>query len=126
MQLHHGDTELKPANAHVLIDGDVTGKSLSFLKHWPNSYANPRLIINGVQGSLHGSSLPPASSALVRQQVEAYEGVGAIFGEGDQVTEGRSKKKKNFQSHSSRFIASWFMMMFQSAFPNSNMIQRQV
>lgn len=62
-------------------------------------YANPRLIINGVEGSLQGSRLPPASSALVRQQIEAYEGIGAIFGEGYQVTEGTIERKKNHVNH---------------------------
>lgn len=58
MELHHRDTKLK------------------------------RLIINRVKGPLHCARLPPPRPTLVRQQIEAYEGIRAIFGEGYQVTAG--------------------------------------
>lgn len=47
-----------------------------------------RLIINRVEGPLHRAGLPPPRPALVRQQIEADEGIRAIFGEGYQVTAG--------------------------------------
>lgn len=85
---------------------------------WSNRYANPRLIINWVQGSLHGSRLPPASSALVRQQIEAYEGIGAIFGEGYQVTDGTSEKN-HFN-----LTATWSMLMLQHSFSQHNCVSQ--
>lgn len=79
-------------------------------------HANPRLIINGVEGSLQGSRLPPASSALVRQQIEAYEGIGAIFGEGYQVTEGTIEKKITSITQLT-FIATWSLLMLPAGAP---------
>ncbi len=51
-------------------------------------YLNSRLIINRVKGPLHRAGLPPPRPALVRQQIEADEGIRTVFGEGYQVTEG--------------------------------------
>lgn len=53
---------------------------------------NSRLIINRVQGPLHGAGLPPPRPALVRQQIETDEGIRAVFGEGYQVTEDTQDK----------------------------------
>lgn len=46
-----------------------------------------RLIVNGVQRLLHRGGLSLARAALVGQQIQPYEGIRAVFGEGDQVSE---------------------------------------
>lgn len=53
---------------------------------------NPRLIINRVKSPLHRACLPPPRPTLVRQQIEAYERIGAVFGKGYQVAEDTQDK----------------------------------
>lgn len=60
-------------------------------------YSNLRLIINGVKGPLYRARLPPPCPALVRQQVEADEGIWTVFGEGYQVSGDTRDKTASLQ-----------------------------
>lgn len=93
VELHHRNAEFKPKktkfdhNKNIIllknecrhIYGSITTGDVS-------SCENPRLIINRVQSLLHGARPSPPRPALVRQQIQTYEGIGAVFGEGYQVT----------------------------------------
>lgn len=69
VELHHRDAELKPAHQKLCYG------TIAPLGGGGPTAGDSRLIVDGVQRPLHRGGLSLARAALVRQQVESYEGI---------------------------------------------------
>lgn len=65
-------TETLNSNLHIRCSFLVNSHSFTA---WRSKTVNLRLIVDGVKGLLGRGRLSPARAALVRQQIETYEGI---------------------------------------------------